>query len=119
MKKLTAIILAVVLCLSLVSCGKNSKGLKEEDILGTWVLESSEYDTWIKITFYKGRVARCERKTNFGTPDTTYYSCAWEIFGDAVRISKTGDYVADSYFSFTLKDSKLIKTDREAVYIRG
>ena len=132
MKKLLALLLAAIMCVSLVACGNDTTSKEEKETVRTestestaqdsigelcvgtwkWDFKASESNDWGVETMelFKGGTGK---GTNSMHSEGQYYPLTWEVKDDVLVVSFEADPLS---CAFELDGDKLTSTDGKLIY---
>lgn len=120
MKKILCLLLALVMCISLVACGNG----KSDDLIGTWTCKRTKgqdnlsQESTKTIELYEGGNCYCYNKGSFDNKEYNNFSGTWKLEKDLVTITLStgavlGYKVNTNTIPYTLtfqRDSELVLT---------
>lgn len=129
MKKILALLLAAIMCVSLVACGNDTTSKEENETVNTestaqdsigglcvgtweWDFKASESNDWGVETMelFKGGTGK---GTNSMCSEGEYYPLTWEVKDDVLVVSFEADPLS---CAFELDGDKLTSTDGKLIY---
>ena len=128
MKKIIALLLAIVMCLSMCACGTTGKNMKDS-IVGTWkyyyeLTEASVYyenvgDKCVQtIELYKGGTGRIYWYNETADHEGSNVPLTWEIKDDIVNITYDIGVVCNKGYEYDYETDKLKTVDGSRVFER-
>lgn len=129
MKKLLALLLAIIMCISLIACGNNTASIEESETVNTestaqdniselcigtwkWDFKNSESNDWGVETMelFKGGTGK---GTNSMHSNGQYYPLTWEVKDGILVVSFEADPLS---CAFEVDVEQMTSTDGKLIY---
>ena len=130
MKKMIALLLAAVMCFSLIACGEKAaaptepaatetipEGISADDVAGTWTMDlpykqAGKGVPAYQMKLHKGGTGEGYEKKDGQIDTSKFYSLKWEIKDDVIVISYEMDPISWS-FELDASKTKIIELSSE------